>query len=191
MENLQSAPVTGPVTDSERSYAIDSLNATLANLKQSLEGLSADQLTYKPTADRWSITECVEHIALVEKGIYKAILAGMSVPADPARRATIRVSDVDVIKAVRSRSITMAAPSFFVPTGRFGDVSAALQAFEERRKDTIELVQTVKYDLRTHYFIHPALGTLDAYQAVLVMAAHVERHRKQIDEIKANSGFPS
>ena len=191
MENLQSAPVTGPVTDSERSYAVDFLNTTLVNLKQSLDGLSTEQLTYKPNADRWSIIECVEHIALVEKGIYKAILAGISVPADPARRATIRVSDVDVIKAVRSRSFTMSAPAPFVPTGRFGNASSALQAFEERRKDTIELVQTIKEDLRTHYFVHPALGTLDTYQAVLVMAAHVERHRKQIDEIKASAGFPS
>ncbi|GAB4031842.1 DinB family protein [Spirosoma jeollabukense] len=191
MENLPSVPVTGPVTDLERSYAIDSLNATLANLKQTLEGLSIDQLTYKPTVDRWSIAECVEHIALVEKGIYKAILAGMSVPADPARRATIRVSDVDVIKAVRSRSFTLAAPAPFVPTGRFGDASAALQAFEERRRDITDFVQSTKDDLRMHYFIHPALGTLDTYQAVLVMASHVERHRKQIDEIKASPGYPS
>ncbi|SFD71583.1 DinB family protein [Spirosoma endophyticum] len=191
MENLQSLPVTGPVTDSERSYAVDSLNATLANLKQSLDGLSTEQLTYKPTVDRWSIAECVEHIALVEKGIYKAILAGMSVPADPAKRADIRISDVDVIKAVRSRLFTLAAPAPFVPTGRFGDASYALQAFEERRQDAIDLVLNTKNDLRTHYFIHPALGTLDTYQAVLVMASHVERHRKQIDEIKASSGFPS
>lgn len=191
MENLPSAPVTGPVTDSERSYAVDALNATLASLKQSLEGLSTDQLTFKSNVDRWSIAECVEHIALVEKGIYKAILSGMSVPADPAKRADIRVSDIDVIKAVRSRSFTLAAPAPFVPTGRFGNASAALQAFEERRRDIIDLVQDTKADLRTHYFIHPALGTLDTYQAVLVMASHVERHRKQIDEIKASSGFPS
>ena len=191
MENLPSSPVTGPVTDSERSYAVDALNATLANLKQSLEGLSADQLTFKYNVDRWSIAECVEHIALVEKGIYKAILSGMSVPADPAKRADIRVSDVNVIKAVRSRAFTLAAPAPFVPTGRFGDTSAALQAFEERRRDVIGLVQDTKDDLRTHYFTHPALGTLDTYQAVLVMASHVERHRKQIDEIKASPGFPS
>ena len=191
MENLPSAPVTGPVTEQERTYAIDSLTGTKAALHQSLAGLSDAQLTYKPSADRWSISECVEHIILVEKGIFGAIQKGMAYPANPEKRAEIKYSDVDVIKAVRSRAVTLPSPTPFLPTGHFESTHTALEAFDQQREAVITYVQTVTDDLRTHYFKHIALGWLDVYQALLLLAAHGERHRKQIEEVKNTPGFPS
>ena len=190
MENLQPTTVTGPVTDTERTYAIDYLKTSQANLHQSLNGLSAEQVVYKPNAGRWSITECVEHIVLVERGIFGRVLSGMNVDANPEKRTSIKVSDVDVIKAVRSRATVLPSPAPFVPTGRFTTLDAALQAFDEQREAAIDLVQTTPGDLRTHYFEHFVLGTLDTYQAILLMSSHVERHRKQIEEVKASPGFP-
>lgn len=191
MENLQPAPVTGPVTDQERAYAIDALTSTRVALRQSINGLTNAQLNYKPAPDRWSIAECVEHIALVERGIFGAIQKGMGYPANPEKRAEIKYSDVDVIKAVRSRSVTLPAPDPFLPTGRFGSTHAALDAFDQQRETAITYVQTVTDDLRTHYFRHIALGWLDSYQAILLLASHGERHRKQIEEVKASPGFPA
>lgn len=190
MENLPPSAVTGPVTDTERAYAIESLKTTQASLHQSLNGLSDAQLHYKPSADRWSIAECTEHIFLVENGIFNALQISLAKPSDPDRRSQIRVSDVDVIKAVRSRAVTLPAPDPFVPTGRFRTLAASLEAFDEQRQAVIAYVQSVQADFRTHYFKHLALGLLDAYQAVLLMAAHGERHRKQIEEVKATPGFP-
>ena len=190
MQNLPATPVTGPVTDAERTYALESLKITQENLHQSVSGLSVSQLTFKPGPDRWSIAECVEHIALIEQGILGAVQAGMNAPADADRRAQIRVSDVDVVRAVRSRTTTLAAPAPFVPTNRFGDTEAALRAFDEYRAATIAFVQTAPGDFRQHYFRHLALGLLDAYQAVLLMAAHVERHRKQIEAVKVSPDYP-
>ena len=190
MENLQPAAVNGPVTDTERTYAIDFLKNSQQNLHQSLSGLSAEQATYKPDINRWSIVQCVEHIALVEKGIFRAVVAGMTVSPNPEKRSDIRLLDIDVIKSVRSRAMALPSPAPFVPTGRFPDLDTALKAFDEQRAAAINFVQTVQDDLRTHYFEHFVLGTLDVYQAVLLMASHVERHRKQIDEVKATPGFP-
>jgi uncharacterized damage-inducible protein DinB len=191
MENLQSTPVTGPVTDQERTYAIDVLTSTQAALHQAISGLTDAQLAYKPAADRWSINECVEHIFLVERGIFSGIQKGMAYPANPEKRAEVKYSDVDVIKAVRSRAVTLPAPDPFVPTGRFDSVRTALAAFDEQRRNAITYVQTVTDDLRTHYFRHIALGWLDIYQAILLLASHGERHRKQIEEIKASPGYPT
>jgi hypothetical protein len=189
MENLQPSAVTGPVTETERTYIVDALNTTRDNLHQSLSGLTDTQLVYKPTPDRWSIAECVEHIALVEKGILRAIQAGMSVSADAAKRSEIKLSDVDVIKATRSRVVTLAAPTPFMPTGRYGDAKASLQVFDDQRAAALAFTQAVQDDLRTHFFVHPAFGTLDLYQALLVMVSHVARHTKQIEEVKASAGF--
>lgn len=191
MENLQPAPVTGPVTDQERAYATDALQSTRASLRQSINGLTDAQLNYKPAPDCWSVAECVEHIALVESGLFATIQKGMSYPANPEKRAEMKYSDVDVIKAVRSRTVTLPSPDPFLPTGRFGSTSAAMEAFDQQREAVIAYVKTVTDDLRTHYFQHIALGWLDAYQAILLLASHGERHRKQIDEVKTSPGFPA
>lgn len=191
MQNLQPTPVTGPVTEAERTYAVESLRVTQAGLHQSLAGLSAAQLSYKPGTDRWSIAECAEHIVLVEGGIFAAIRKGMSYPANPDKRTDIRVSDVDVIKAVRSRAVTLAAPDPFVPTGRFATLEATLHVFDQQRDAVAVYVQEEPGDFRTHYFRHIALGWLDVYQAILLIAAHSERHRKQIDEVKGRAGYPA
>jgi DinB superfamily len=191
MQPLPSMPVTGPVTETERTYAVELLRSTQTALHQAIAGLSDEQLGYKPVADRWSVAECAEHIVLVETGIFGRIRSGMDAPAEPERRAEIRIGDVDVIKAIRTRSVQVPAPAPFVPTGHFGNIVATMAAFDEQREAAITYAQTVTADLRTHYFVHFRLGTLDAYQALLLLASHGERHRKQIEEVKADAGFPA
>ncbi len=191
MQHLEPSADTGPVTDAERAYVVDLLNTTQASLHRAVAGLSLEQLTYQPGADRWSVAECVEHIVLVERGIFRAIQAAMTLPADPGKRADIHYSDVDVIKAGRNRGFLVSAPTPFVPTGRYGDTAATLVVFNQQRQAVTDYAQTMSGDLRTHYFAHPVLGTLDIYQAFLMIASHGERHRKQIDEIKTSPDFPA
>ncbi|MBO0947766.1 DinB family protein [Fibrella forsythiae] len=191
MEEKHPSTVSGPITDAERTYAIELLIATRDSLRQTLAGLSTAQQQYKPAPDRWSIAECTEHIALVDRGIFMSLQKGMAVPADDSKRTDVKLSDVFVIKAVRSRGTATPAPLAFVPTGRYGDVESALAIFEEQRAAEIAYVRAATEDFRTHYFDHPFLGTLDAFQAVLLLASHGERHRKQIEEVKTDPGFPN
>ncbi|WP_461096150.1 DinB family protein [Spirosoma luteolum] len=190
MEPLPNTPVTGPVTETERTYALNALQTTQGLLHEAVAGLSPAQLTFKTEPGRWSIAECVEHIVLVERGIFKYMQRSMDEPADAARRAEIKVSDVDMVRAVRSRGVTLASPAPFVPTGRYGDTDATLAAFDEGRSAVTDWLSTQAGDLRTHFFPHIAFGTLDGYQAMLLISAHGERHRKQIEEIKTNPAFP-
>jgi hypothetical protein len=44
--------------------------------------------------------------------------------------------------------------------------------------------------LRDHAIDSPLGKKLDAYQWVLFISAHSERHTKQINEVKADAGFP-
>ncbi len=190
MENRPPTESTGPFTNEERAYAINVLKTTQAAIHQSLKGLSDHQLSYKSSDERWSITACTEHIALVEGRLFKGVQLGMETPANPEKRAEISVSDVDVIKAMRSRKSARLAPAGTEPTGRFGDAAGALQAFDTLRDVVIDFVQNTQEDLRSHYFDNKTFGTIDVFQALLMMANHSERHRKQIEEIKADAGFP-
>ena len=190
MENRPPSEITGPFTNEERAYAVDVLETTQKAIHQTVEGLSDQQLSYKPAGNRWSITECLEHIALVEKNLFKGVQLGMNAPANPERRAEISVSDVDVIKGMRSRKSARLAPVGTEPTGLLGDAAGALQTFDTLRDTIIDFGQNTQEDLRTHYFDNRVFGTIDVFQALLMIANHSERHRKQLEEIKADAGFP-
>jgi len=58
-------------------------------------------------------------------------------------------------------------------------------------------MQTTQDDLRAHFMEHPLLKTMDAYQIMLLLSAHSERHTAQIAEVRRpqatrrNSGAPA
>jgi len=64
-----------------------------------------------------------------------------------------------------------------------------LQKFLDVRAKTIAFLES-SADLRGHLISHPVLGPMDGYQWVLTIAAHTERHTKQIAEVKADPHFP-
>jgi hypothetical protein len=49
--------------------------------------------------------------------------------------------------------------------------------------------KTTDADLRTH-IVQAPFGTVDAYQILLVMAAHSARHTAQIREVESNPNYP-
>ena len=179
------------VTSEQHAYVINLLTSGRDAIRKAVEDLSNSQLAYKPNPDRWSVTECIEHIVLVERGLFLGIQKGLGYPDNPDKRAEISVSDLDIIKAVRSRGVTLLSPSPFVPTGQFSSGSAALEAFEQARDTNLSTIQGVTENMRTHFVRHPAFGWIDTYQALLVLALHPVRHLKQIDEVKADAGFPA
>jgi len=179
------------VADEQRTYLFDLLTTGRDAIRQAAANLTDTQLAYKPSPERWSIGENVEHIALVESAMFLGIQKGLTYPDNPEKRAEIRVSDLDIIKAVRSRNMTLPAPDPVVPAGQFASVSAALDTFERERTANLSVVQSATENLRTHFARHPAFGWIDTYQALLVLALHPVRHLKQIDEVKADAGFPA
>jgi hypothetical protein len=44
--------------------------------------------------------------------------------------------------------------------------------------------------LKNHFTLHPAFGTINTYQLLLLLSGHSERHTLQIEEVKANPAFP-
>ena len=65
----------------------------------------------------------------------------------------------------------------------------SLKHFTESRAKTLAFLKETK-GLRDHAIDSPLGKKLDAYQWVLFIAAHSERHTKQINEVKADPNFP-
>jgi hypothetical protein len=114
----------------------------------------------------------------------------MKNPAIPARdSAELQKIDAMVVAMVPDRSHKIQAPEPLKPTNRFGSPTDAEKHFLESRATTEEYLKAAT-DLRAHASDSPMGVKLDGYEWILLIAAHSERHTKQMLEVKADPNFP-
>lgn len=177
------------LTEAERKLAKDELTNSKKHLLNALKGLSEAQLNYKADSESWSIAECVEHIAISEDTFSGMLQELLSVVENPDRKDNIKVTDMELIAMMKDRSNKVKTQKPFEPTGKYGSHDATLKAFLKKRKENIKFIAESDADFRNRVQDFP-FGSVDAFQVVLFMAAHSERHVLQIEEIKAGEGFP-
>jgi DinB superfamily len=177
------------VTQAEKERALQYLESTKKGVLEATKGLSEAQWNFKPAPDRWSVAQVMEHIAASEDFIRGALTEKvMTAPAPEAGRDLKKIDD-SVIAMVPDRSHKAQAPEPLVPTNRFGSPDGAIKHFAESREKTEDFLKTTA-GLRDHAVDSPMGMKLDGYQFVLLIAAHSERHTKQIQEVKADPNFP-
>ena len=177
------------MTSAERETLLKNLEESRERLLHMANSLSRDQLHYRPAADRWTVAECVEHIAMVESRVLGVIQKTLEAAPDSSKRSALEGKDDALIAGVVSRLTRYQAPEPLVPTGRWPD-EQLLNEFEGTRQQTRAFAASTNADLRRHFYRHPALGELDLYQWLLLIAAHCDRHRVQSEEVMASPGFP-
>jgi hypothetical protein len=179
------------VSQADKDRALAYLESTKKGVVDATKGLSDAQWNFKPAPDRWSIAEVMEHLAAAEdmlRGMDQEQV--MKTPAIPPRDpAELQKIGAGVIAQVPDRSHKIAAPEPLKPTNRFGSPADAEKHFVESRAVTEEYLKTTP-DLRAHATDSPMGVKLDAYEWVLLIAAHSERHTKQMLEVKADPNFP-
>jgi uncharacterized damage-inducible protein DinB len=179
------------LSQADKDRALQYLETTKNGVVNATKGLSDAQWNYKPGPERWSIAEVMEHLAAAEdliRGLVEEQV--MKTAAIPAREpAELKKIDDSVIAMVPDRSHKMQAPDPLKPTNRFGSPEEAEKHFLESRATTAEYLKTTP-DLRAHAIDSPMGMKLDAYEWVLLIAAHSDRHTKQMLEVKADPNFP-
>lgn len=179
-----------PIEQGERDRAMSHLHATRKLFLDAVAGLSDAQWNFKPSPERWSVAECAEHIALSEDSLFKMQQQVMKSPAAPEKKAAAKGKDELIPRILPDRSVKAQAPEFLQPKHRWPDRESLLAHFKESRDRNIAYIQTTDDDLRSHFMEHPLLKTIDAYQVMLLISAHSERHTAQINEVKADPNFP-
>lgn len=176
------------LTQADKDKALQYLETTKKGVQDATKGLSEAQWNFKFAPERWSIAQVVEHIAAAED-----MLRGMTIekimvaPAAPDR--DVKHIDEMVVTMVTDRSHKADAPEPLRPVNRFGSPADALKHFVDSRMQTEDFLKKTP-DLRAHAADSPLGQKLDAYEWVLFIAAHSERHTKQINEVKADPNFP-
>lgn len=178
------------ISKEERKIATDFLKDTKKGIWDAVQGLSEAQLKFKPAADKWSVEDCVKHIAQSEDMLWGMVSGGLKQPATPERRGEVKVKDEDVIKNVEDRSTKVKTFAPLEPVNTpFKSMQEAWDAFSKSRDKLIDYVNGTNDDLRNHINQLP-VGVYDSYQMILFIGAHSNRHMQQINEVKADPNFP-
>jgi len=176
------------VTPAEKDKALAYLESSKKDVLDATKNLSPAQWNFKSAPDRWSIAECMEHIAAAEDFIRGLVESGI-MKAPPAPGRDIAAIDAGIIANVPERKTKVHAPEASKPTNRFGSPQAAIDHFVESRATTENFLKTTP-GLRDHAADSPMGQKWDAYEFILLIAAHSERHTNQIKEVKADPNYP-
>ena len=179
-----------PLTKKERKYALNLLRDTEKGLEKAIKGLSPEQLTFKPSEEQWSVEGCVKHIAFSEQMLGESLEKALAAAPNPEKRSNIKATDEDVVKFMQDRTNKVKTMDPMKPENiKFVSTEEALAAFKLSRDKLINFMESTQDDMREHVVEFP-FGSYDAYQLVLFIAAHSNRHTQQIEEVKASAGYP-
>lgn len=145
------------------------IERTVAEFDERLAGMSEEQARFRPGDDEWSVNDVLHHISSATAwtaGVASALARGGATP--PA-------GDVS-------------------PEPAAGDGSLA--SLRARMADAWDAVRRsldglpAEPDLSAA-FRHPAFGDLNCMQWLAFVRVHALDHAQQIDEIKADRGYPA
>jgi DinB superfamily len=179
----------GTITSDERAYLLDQMEQSKKGVIASISGLTQSQWTFKPAPNVWSVQECAEHIILSEEYIFGGVQQVLKSPAVERPANSNAEYDHKLTAGVQDRSRKATAPEPLTPGAKYATPADAIREFTARRDKTIAYAKSTNDDLRVHVGPGPA-GPMDAYQFLLLIAAHSARHTAQIKEVEANAEFP-
>ena len=178
-----------PISQQDRAALVKDLQASRAAFLNALADVKTDaQWNYKPAPDRWSVAECAAHIIAAEQYFRDNIAAALKYPALPAAQQST-AGDAVIARMIRDRSSKFQAPAALEPKGKVVPRAQAIKDFEATRAKTLDYVRTTQDPLREHGAGTPPQVTT-AYQLVLMLSGHTERHTAQLLEVKASAGYP-
>lgn len=178
------------LSNQERKFAISQLKDTRTDLLSTIKNLSGKQLNFKPSPEKWSITECISHISLTEKMVWNKVEIAMKQPSTPEKRLELPLSDQDLLKDTDGRITYVMVPRCHLPQKESSlSATEAVSDFKAFRAVHLKYVKTTTEDLRNH-FIQLPVGWVDCYQAIVFMSGHSNGHINQINEILTHPDFP-
>ena len=178
------------MTDAERSRVVRLLQQTRDDFLATVGPVTDAQWDFRPGPDRWSIGLIAEHLGLVERGLFSRVERALEGDANPDWQSVTEKNGL-IEQLLHDRGTPRDAPERVVPTGTLGR-EEALRVYRERRGRSLAFAETTGDQLKTHTLDHhrPVFGTLNAYQWLLYIPWHNQRHIRQIEEIKAAPDYP-
>jgi len=178
------------ITDQERETALALLARSRGVVLKAIEGVTESQARWKPTPERWSILEYVEHLAVSDDALVALVKRTLESPARAETTEERSAREQKIRETPVPRGVNR-APEHLKPVARFNTLAEAVSAFLAARERTVEYARSTADDLRKHFAPHPVLGSLDGFQWLCGNARHAETHAAHVVEIRGMPDFPA
>jgi uncharacterized damage-inducible protein DinB len=165
----------------ERTEILQHLERGRQEFLAAVAGLNEAQAKARPDPERWSVLDCVEHVATVEERFLGWLEADKRV--DEPR--IDKEKEAGLLARVSDRSNRAQAPEAVVPRGRFLTLAEALEQFNHRRTLSIQFAQDRYDDLYYLAAEHARFGPLNGSEVMMLIVGHADRHKAQIREVRA------
>jgi hypothetical protein len=175
---------------------IAAANSVASEAKNTFGRLTPAQLNWKPSAERWSVAQCFDHLINTNKGYLPEIdnlLAGKKrtfwerVPVLPGLMGKFLIKAVDPASTRKVK-----APKVFQPAQ--SDISGSvINDFVAQQATIIEKMKATEHlDLERIVITSPVAAVvsyslMDAYRVIVV---HEQRHFQQAKRVTEESAFP-
>lgn len=145
---------------------------------ESVTGLSDGQLNEVVEKGKWTISQVLEHLYLMEENVAHNIkLVLLSKENNP--------TDEKPIHTVVDRTNKRDAPDYLIPSNDFQTLEELKKKLANSRETLLKSIEGVsEEDLNEKAFIHRRFGLLTIKQWVSLIGYHEKRHLEQIKEIK-------
>jgi len=171
-------------------------NATANDLVQ---GLTEEQLNWKPDAQQWSVAQCLEHLAVTSKqfnGYFRQLIEGARLKWPTNGDIPYRPSLVGgwlIKQVVPETTRKVPAPKVFKPSDS-SSIHDALGLFLKQQEEFVRFVREsegVDYNrARLRSPVTP-LMRYSLADAFVVTIVHGYRHLAQANRVKAMPNFPN
>ena len=184
-------PVPPTLTDAQRAQVLELLKVSRAEFLASIEGVTPEQWKWKAAPAKWSIGEVAEHVALAEGLLFAKMEEALKNPIqEDWAEKTAGKTDL-LLRVMAPRQGRAKSPDEIVPEGKW-DYAQAKAEYEKVRAKTTAFTASTQAEMNARTAEHPfpVFKTLSAFQWLIYIPLHNQRHVKQILEVKASEGYP-
>jgi hypothetical protein len=177
-------------SEDDRKYLLENLIRSREELLKETQSLTKEQWSFKESADRWSINQVVEHIAIWEMLLDHEISRALRDGLKPELYKTASPDSVFtgfIMEEKQHVATDYTKPyTYSVPMGiNAGENNVAW--FLKLRNESIEYLTSTNDDLRS-YNLRP--GSPCIHQRYITLFGHCDRHIRQIRKIKQHPSYP-
>lgn len=165
----------------EKTEIVQNLGRSREEFLAAAEGLTDEQAKTRPDPERWSVLDCVEHVAFVEERFLGWLNNAKKMDAPRIDKE----KEIGLAEQVPDRSVRVKAPAEVVPNGRFETLDQGLAQFQAMRAQSIQFAEEHCDNLYCLAAEHPRFGSVNGVELLIIIAGHARRHAEQIRETRA------
>lgn len=155
-----------------------------------LEGLSAEQLSFRAKPEAWNVVQVGHHVVIAEQRTADSIKKHRGMRSGK-RRLYHRVGYM-LVWGVLKTGIRVKNPVPEAAPDPDIDLGNLVELWEQARADLDEVLSEVKErGLQYAAYKHPVGGPFTVEDSLEFLVAHLDHHLRQLERIQGNPSFPA